>query len=164
MFIAGNRIIRHVGISVTRYCYIPGGHDNAYMSTLSSLAKEELLGKLVFLQGYNELSAEMLQMALPSIQVDGLFLSEKPPSVPRRSGAPGPLAFPSATGSITTNGGLISPQSETYSITGHIHRAGTSGKPIDPTKVRRSHVIVSVTYTDFSVDIGSLCTSVSYRL
>ena len=108
-----------------------GGHDNSYMSTLSSLNREELLGKLVFLQGYNEPSPEMLQLALPSIQVDGLFLPEKP-SLLRR---PGPLAITSVMGSVTTTGGLISPQSETQSIAGPPNRLGTSGKPIDPTKV-----------------------------
>ncbi|KAJ3550976.1 hypothetical protein NM688_g4956 [Phlebia brevispora] len=114
--------------------FMAGGHDNAYMSTLSSLGKEELLGKLVFLQGYNEPSAELLQLSLPSIRVDGLFLSDKPPQMPRRSGPPGPLALPGVTSTVTTNGGLISPQSETHSITGPPHRPGTAGKPIDPTK------------------------------
>lgn len=106
------------------------------MPTLSSLAKEELLGKLVFLKGYNEPSADLLQLALPSIQVDNLFLADKPAHIPRRSGPPGFLVFPGVTSTVTTNGGLISPQSETHSIIGPPHRPGTGGQPIDPTKVR----------------------------
>ncbi len=108
------------------------------MPTISSLNKEELVGKLVLLEGYNECSPEVRQLALPSIQVEGLFLSEKPPAVPKRSGSiPGPLSLPSSMGSVTTNGGLMSPQlSETYSITGpNVQHIGISGKPIDSTKV-----------------------------
>ena len=105
------------------------------MPTLSSLAKEELLGKLVFLQGYNEMSPEMLQLTLPSIKVEGLFLADKPAHMLRRPGPPGPLVLPGVTSTVTTNGGLISPQSETHSIVGAPHRPGTAGQPIDPTKV-----------------------------
>lgn len=119
-----------------------GGHDNAYLSTLTSLGQEELLGKLVFLQGYNDLSSEMLQLALPLIQVPGLLLSQKPTmSLTRRSGPPGPLTIPSTMGSVTTTGGLMSPQSETHSVTGHPRRPVTAGKPIDPAKVSASPLL-----------------------
>ena len=119
---------------------IAGGHDNAYISTLNSLNKEELLGKLAFLQGYNELSPEMLNLAMPTIHVPGLFLSEKPQILVKRSGPPAPLTIPSGVGTVTTTGGLISPQSETHSIGGSSQRSVTPGRPIDPTKVRwQSH-------------------------
>ena len=106
------------------------------MSTLKSLEREELLGKLAFLQAYNPLSPEMLDLALPSVGVQELFLSEKPQNPARRASPPGPLDIPTVRGgSITTTGGLISPQSETYSTAAPPRRPGTTGKPIDPTKV-----------------------------
>ncbi|KAI0091897.1 hypothetical protein BDY19DRAFT_884720 [Irpex rosettiformis] len=98
--------------------FLAGGRGNTYASTLNSLGQEELLGKLVLLQGSFEPSAELHQLALPSIRVEGLFMSELPPGLARRAGTlpPGPLALPAPSTSVTTNGGLISPQSETHPV------------------------------------------------
>ncbi|KAI0693810.1 hypothetical protein BC835DRAFT_1352270 [Cytidiella melzeri] len=117
--------------------FFAGGRGNPYSSTLSSLGQEELLGKLVLLQGSAEPSAELHQLALPSIRVEGLFASDLSPGVIRRSGliAPGPLPLPAPSTSVTTNGGLISPQSETYlHLAGSPRGVGTAVRPIDPTK------------------------------
>ena len=113
------------------------GRGSSYTSTFNSLSQEELLGKLVLLEGCWEPSAELHQLALPSIRVGGLFASDLSPILARRSGPipPGPLPLPAPSSSVTTNGGLISPQSETYSYAGGSPRVRTAGKPIDPTKV-----------------------------
>ncbi|KAH9482825.1 hypothetical protein JR316_0004925 [Psilocybe cubensis] len=111
------------------YAYFPqtlriffGGYDPvAYMSTLSALEKDQMLGKLVVLytshthEGNNE---RPNVFTLPRMILDGLFLSEK------LSRAPKKLA-PLSTGpfsAVTTNGGLISPQSPPR----------PPGRPIDP--------------------------------
>lgn len=106
------------------------------MSTLATLGSEELLGKLVLLQGSNELCPELRQLSLPSIPVSGLFMSQK---LPHSIRPPGPIQLPPpGLGTVTTNGGLISPQSETHSTsTGTAPRGG--GKLIDPTKVSICH-------------------------
>ena len=113
------------------------GRGISYTSVLSSLAQEELLGKLVLLQGCWEPSAELNQLALRSFRVEGLFASDLSPVLARRAGLvpPGLLPLPAPSSSVTTTGGLISPQSETYSHVGGSPRVGTAGRPIDPTKV-----------------------------
>lgn len=110
------------------------------MSTLTSLGQEELLGKLVLLQGSFEPSAELHQLALPSIRVEGLFASDLSPVLSKRSGPvpPGLLPLLAPSNSVITNGGLISPQSETYSHLAGSPRVVTAGKPIDPSKVSRA--------------------------
>ena len=116
------------------------GRGISYTSVLSSLSQEELLGKLVLLRGSAEPSAELHQLALPSIRVEGLFASDLSPVLSRRPGfiSPGPLPLPTPAASVSTNGSLISPQSETYSHLGGSPGILTSGRPIDPTKVSRA--------------------------
>lgn len=114
------------------------------MNTLASLGQEELLGKLVLLQGSSEPSAELHQLALPSIRVEGLFASDLPPLLARRLLPPGPIHLPTPSASATSNGGLISPQSETYSYLGGSPGVGTAGRPIDPTKV--SYTVLTLDY------------------
>ena len=116
---------------------ILGGFDGAYMSTMAALGKEELLGKLVLLQGSHEPCPEFRQLSLPSIPVTGLFMSQKLPHNPK---PPGPIHLPPpGLGTVTTNGGLISPQSETHSTsTCSVSHTG-GGKLIDITKVSLSH-------------------------
>ncbi|KAI0347349.1 hypothetical protein BDW22DRAFT_1351768 [Trametopsis cervina] len=116
--------------------FLAGGHGSLYASTLHALNQEELLGKVVLLQGSVEPSGELHQLALPSIRVEGVFLPDLSPMLTRRSGMllPGPLPMPVSSTSVTTNGGLISPQSETYSHLAGSPRVATTGRPIDITK------------------------------
>ncbi|OBZ76776.1 hypothetical protein A0H81_03973 [Grifola frondosa] len=105
-----------------------GGSDDSYTSTLATLEKEELLGKLVLMQGSSEPTEDIRQLPVPFMQVDGLFMSERPAYVPRR---PGPLIGLN-NANVVTNGGLISPQSETQSTVPTAARGVP--RPIDPTK------------------------------
>ncbi|KAG6903386.1 hypothetical protein C0995_013139 [Termitomyces sp. Mi166 len=101
--------------------FLCGGQSDVsgYMSTFDTLEKEQLLGKLVILRSSNELEPDSRLPPLPRLAVEGLFMTEKP------SGRGFPKLTPLTVGSfsnVTTNGGLISPQSPT--------RAG--GRMIDP--------------------------------
>lgn len=101
-----------------------GGHSDIpeYMSTFSILEKEQLLGKLVMLRPSNDIEDESKLPSLPRLSLDGLFMTEKFPRVFTKLA---PLSVgPFST--VTTNGGLISPQSPA--------RAG--GQVIDPSLVR----------------------------
>lgn len=95
------------------------------MPVFSALEREDMLGKITLLypsQSNLEASADRPNaFTLPSLVLDGLFLSERPPRAPKK------LA-PLSTGpysAVTSNGGLISPQSP----------ARTVGRPIDTTVV-----------------------------
>ena len=105
------------------------------------LEKDELLGKVVLLQGSNGLPEELRHLPVPIMQADTLFMPQPPAYVHRR---PGSIPLAGLNQNITTQGGLISPQSET-----HITAASTSAptaviarpgptvngtKPIDPMK------------------------------
>ena len=59
------------------------------------------------LAGSVELPDEMRHLPVPTISIDGLFMSGRPSYFQRR---PGPLGI--LNGGVVTNGGLISPQSE----------------------------------------------------
>ncbi|KAG6878107.1 hypothetical protein C0993_012111 [Termitomyces sp. T159_Od127] len=92
---------------------------SGYMSTFDALEKEQLLGKIVILRSSNELDLDSRLPCLPRLAVEGLFMTEKP------SGRSFPKLTPLTVGSfsnVTTNGGLISPQSPA--------RAG--GRMVDP--------------------------------
>ncbi|KAI0952604.1 hypothetical protein AcV7_008352 [Taiwanofungus camphoratus] len=108
--------------------------DSNYKPFLSKLEKDELIGKLVILQGSDGPPEDLRQLSLPVMQVEGLFMGETPTSSSRRFGSvPGPIPLVGLNNNVTTRGGLISPQSETQSPT---PPAGSGGnlKPIDPTK------------------------------
>ncbi|KAI0775970.1 hypothetical protein BD413DRAFT_257475 [Trametes elegans] len=89
-----------------------GGVGDTYLAMYDSLEKEDLSGKLVLMQPPADLSPAMRRMSARFIRLDGLFLSERvSPWMNRR---PGPLLGISDNSSgVITNGGLISPQSET---------------------------------------------------
>jgi hypothetical protein len=74
---------------------------------LSTLENEQLLGKLVILQGYNDAQNELQALSLSYLKVDGLFMTHKLASLARK---PTPLNM-TPFNAVTTNGGLISPQS-----------------------------------------------------
>jgi hypothetical protein len=96
---------------------IPG-----YISTFSTLEKEQLLGKVVRLSVSEKLEeAESSLPSLPRLVLEGLFMGEKLPRVVTKLA---PLSV-APVGTVTTNGGLISPQSP----------ARTGGRIIDPSLV-----------------------------
>ena len=103
---------------------VVAGYDvTAYMSTFSALEKDQILGKLVLLySNHDNIAVESPgTYSLPRLVLNRLFLSESVPHVVKK------LA-PLATGpfsSVTSNGGLISPQSPARSV----------GRPIDPSLV-----------------------------
>ncbi|KAG6832932.1 hypothetical protein H0H92_004816 [Tricholoma furcatifolium] len=97
------------------------GHSDisGYMSTLSILEKEKLLGKMVLIRSSNEMELDPRLPTLPRLTIEGLFMAEKP------SGRGFPKLSPltvSSFSSVTTNGGLVSPQSP----------ARVAGRLIDP--------------------------------
>lgn len=116
---------------------LTGGYDSGYLDTYTSLNREELLGKLALLRGPVDPTDDVQGLAIPDISVQGLFELHKLPGVDSKR--PGPISLPTpGLGSITTNGGLISPQSEShFSRTSEPSRPVGAGKLIDPTKVGR---------------------------
>jgi hypothetical protein len=103
---------------------VVAGYDvTAYMSTFNALEKDQILGKLVLLYStHDNMAIDNPGMySLPRLVLNRLFLSERVPHAVKK------LA-PLATGpfsSVTSNGGLISPQSPARSV----------GRPIDPSLV-----------------------------
>ncbi|KAH9850729.1 hypothetical protein C2E23DRAFT_887074 [Lenzites betulinus] len=113
-----------------------GGVDDTYLTMCDALEKENLVGKLVLMQPPNELSPAMRRMAARSLRFEELFMSEKvTPWMLRR---PGPLlGISDSSSGVVTNGGLISPQSESQSsMSTPPPRNSSSEGPrfIDPTK------------------------------
>jgi len=108
---------------------LPGCHDANYTSTFDGLSSDELLGKLVAIQSSTDEIAELSQYPIPTLIMDGLFISSQlPSSLAKRSPVP--------VGSFNTvvlNGGLISPQSparpsrrliDPNFVSGLVHRQG----------------------------------------
>ncbi|KZT65986.1 hypothetical protein DAEQUDRAFT_758990 [Daedalea quercina L-15889] len=129
----------YVALPETMRVFFGCGLDGNYKSVLLDLEKDELLGKVVLLQGSTGLPEELRQLPVPIMQADNLFMSQPPAYIHRR---PGSIPLVGLNQNITTQGGLISPQSET-----HVTAASTSvattvsarpgptvngTKPIDP--------------------------------
>ncbi|KAG8753807.1 hypothetical protein FRC11_007125 [Ceratobasidium sp. 423] len=57
--------------------YFGGGHDNGYTSNLATLQTEGYLDKIVLLQGYTEVAAEIKTLPLERLKNNGLFFTEK---------------------------------------------------------------------------------------
>ena len=120
------------------------GYDvPAYMSTFSALEKDQILGKLVLLYStHDNIAVDNPGMySLPRLVLNRLFLSEKVPHVVKK------LA-PLATGpfsSVTSNGGLISPQSPARSV----------GRPIDPS-------LVSLLLSCLGSDVSTCSSAVAF--
>ncbi|CAA7259550.1 unnamed protein product [Cyclocybe aegerita] len=99
-----------------------GGFDSvAYMSTFSALEKDQILGKIVLLYPSQSPEANGDRpnvFSLPRLTIEGLWLTEK---LPRSSKKLTPLTTGPYNG-VSSNGGLISPQSPARSV----------GRPIDP--------------------------------
>jgi len=131
----------YVALPQTMRVFFGSGSDGNYKSVLLDLEKDELLGKVVLLHGSNGLPEELRQLSVSNMQTETLFMAQPPAYVHRR---PGSIPLAGLNQNITTQGGLISPQSET-----HVTAASTSvgpgtntrvgsntngAKPIDPTK------------------------------
>lgn len=110
--------------------FFADGHDGTYTSTLMALEKEELLGKVILLHGGNVPPETLQQLPVHIMPVDGLFMLHAPSYVQRR---PGPIPLTGLKHNVTTHGGLISPESETYSTIATARKANGT-KPIDSTK------------------------------
>jgi len=57
--------------------YFGGGHDNGYTTNLATLQNEGYLDKIVLLQSYTQLAAEIKALGLPCLENNGVFLAEK---------------------------------------------------------------------------------------
>ncbi|KAF5388138.1 hypothetical protein D9615_000264 [Tricholomella constricta] len=100
--------------------FFGGGQSDisGYISMFNALEKEQLLGKIVLLHS-SDLDVDSRLPSLPRLNVDGLFMTEK--LYDRGFSKLSPLTVgPFST--VTTNGGLISPQSP----------ARVGGRMIDP--------------------------------
>jgi hypothetical protein len=95
----------HVRFSQTLRVFFAGPRDAGYMSALSALEKESLLGKIVKLEGYATSPFVNNHPLLPTLMVDGLFMAERLAPSKQLS----PLVAPPHTSPI--NGGLATPQS-----------------------------------------------------
>ncbi|KAG9127304.1 hypothetical protein FRC07_014933 [Ceratobasidium sp. 392] len=75
--------------------YFGGGHDNGYTNGLAALHNEGYFDKIVLLQSYTQLAAEIKALGLPCLENNGVFLTQKlsfksVPNVQVNSGAPSP--------------------------------------------------------------------------
>ena len=112
---------------MTQVCDL-GGHDNGYSSTLTALENEHLLGKLVTLEGHDDIPSELRKLCLPSLKLEGLFVTQQLHSLSKRLA---PLTMPGSN-SVTTNGGLMSPRSPSNSS------SSSEKRSIDPSLVRNA--------------------------
>ena len=104
------------------------------MGLFSALDRDDIIGKFSLLYPSQAVADAVSEMpnafTLPRLILDGLFLPEKPPRAPKKLA---PLTTASYN-TVTSNGGLISPQSP-----------DRPGRPIDPSLVSfppSQHVIV----------------------
>jgi len=114
-------LVTFTRIPQTLKVFLAGGNSDVsgYMSTFSALEKEQLLGKVVRLSNSEDLEeANSTLPSLPRLVLDGLFMKDKLPRVVTNLA---PLSV-GPVSTVTTNGGLISPQSP----------ARTGGRIIDP--------------------------------
>jgi hypothetical protein len=100
---------------------------------LTALENEHLLGKLVTLEGYDDNPSELRKLCLPSLKLEGLFVTQQLPSLPKRLA---PLTMPGSN-SVTTNGGLMSPRSPSNSS------SSSEKRSIDPSLVRNARILHS---------------------
>jgi hypothetical protein len=106
--------------------FVQSGYDpSTHMSVFSALDRDDILGKISLLYPSQAVADGISEMpnsfTLPRLVLDGLFLPEKPPRAPKKLA---PLTTGSYS-SVTSNGGLISPQSPDR----------PPGRPIDPSLV-----------------------------
>ncbi len=96
----------------------PGYDATAYMNTFSVLEKEQTIGKVVLLAASDNGEREAPLHPLPQFKLDAVFTSDKLPRVTRKLA---PLTV-GTSNNLTSNGGLVSPQSPPRAV----------GRLIDP--------------------------------
>ena len=141
------------------------GVDDTYFSMYESLLQEDLTGKLVLLQPPMNPTPLVRQMAVRNIRFEGLFSEERICPIPVRRPGPGPLGISETNlhPHVITNGGLISPQSETQGSISPppAHRTPEGFKHIDPSKVSCSILLLG--QHRLNSGIISRCINVSFR-
>ncbi|GJJ07736.1 hypothetical protein Clacol_001941 [Clathrus columnatus] len=98
----------------TSRIYFGGAHDNGYYPTLAELHNNNLLDRLVLLQGYEQTAHEIASLRLPVLNIDGLFRSEKIPTTKMltinlngaQSARPSTPSPPSTTSSSSNGKGM----------------------------------------------------------
>ncbi|KAJ7597070.1 hypothetical protein C8J56DRAFT_850991 [Mycena floridula] len=90
----------------TSLVVIGGAHDNGYTSSILQLENQGHARKIILLQGYDEIGAELRTLKLPVVQIEGLFMTRKLPF--KR------FAHPTAIAPNQFPGTLSSPKSPTH--------------------------------------------------
>jgi hypothetical protein len=104
-----------------------GFNGPEYLPALNTLEQDHLLGKFVFIRNQqSEIAAEIRHFGVASLETTSVFTSDKLTSVSKR---PPPLPINVSSSTVTSHGGLISPQSES-----HFSSTNNGFKPIDPSK------------------------------
>ena len=109
------------------------GSGPEFSTSFAALDREGLLGKVVLMRDLSrEPSPDLRLFGVLSLDSHGIFMKERLLPVTRRPPSLVPVQL-SGSGTVTTHGGLISPQTSESQFS-----ATNNGfKPIDPTKVRR---------------------------
>ena len=117
------------------------GSGPEYSSSFAGLDREGLLGKVVLMRDLSrESSPDLRLFGVLCLDSHGIFMTERLVPVTRRPPSLIPVPL-STSGTVTTHGGLISPQTSESQFS-----ATNNGfKPIDATKVRRFPSLVLVT-------------------
>ncbi|PVF95524.1 hypothetical protein CPB86DRAFT_572919 [Serendipita vermifera] len=72
----------YIKMPQTLKVYFGGGHDNGYYGSLAAIQTMGLQEKLVVLQSYSQMGAEIGKLRLPVHKIDDLFMTEKLDSRP----------------------------------------------------------------------------------
>lgn len=113
---------RYVSVLDETLLFSIGYDATAYMGTLNILEKEQVIGKVVLLTASETGEREAPLHPLPQFKLDAVFTTDKLPRVTRKLA---PLTV-GTSNNVTTNGGLISPQSPARPV----------GRLIDPCLAR----------------------------
>jgi hypothetical protein len=102
-----------------------GVNGPEYLPAFNTMEQDHLLGKFVFIRNQqNEIAAEIRHFGISSLDTSGVFMTDKLTLVSRR-----PQPLPLNVNTVTSHGGLISPQSESQ-----FSSSNNGFKPIDPSK------------------------------
>ncbi|KAK7694623.1 hypothetical protein QCA50_001810 [Cerrena zonata] len=160
----------------TSKVFFGGAHDNGYISILNQLQNEGLRNKLVVLRGYKELAYELKNLKLPTLEIVGLFMTEKLQTIapPRRHSPPSlvkpqdfekfratpqtssPREFVAAKAAQFTEKGLVSTQSYTPILEVHVHFFSSLFTNIN------LHHAISTTYPTASTGSSAATVTITY--
>lgn len=124
------------------YSVFPANGSGPEISTsFAALDREGLLGKVVLMRDLSrEPSPDLRLFGVLCLDSRGIFMAERLAPVTRRPPSLVPVPL-SNSGTVTTHGGLISPQTSESQFS-----ATNNGfKPIDPTKVRDAPFVCLIT-------------------